>query len=56
VVPSRPAAPTVYVGSDALYAVDTATGAVDTATGTPEWISDIVGDVFGSVRIACALR
>ncbi|WP_414652155.1 hypothetical protein [Halorientalis sp.] len=48
-VPSRPAAPTVYVGSDALYAVDT-------ATGTPEWISDTVDDVFGSVRIACALR
>jgi outer membrane protein assembly factor BamB len=51
VVPSRPAAPTVYVGShdDSLYAVDT-------ATGTPEWISDTVDDVFGSVRGACALR
>jgi outer membrane protein assembly factor BamB len=48
-MPSRPTAPTVYVGSDALYAVDT-------ATGTPEWISDTVDDVFGSVRIACALR
>jgi outer membrane protein assembly factor BamB len=43
--------PTVYVGSD-----DETLYAVDTATGTPEWISDTVDDVLGSVRIACALR
>ena len=41
--------PTVYVGSDALYAADT-------ATDTPEWTSATVDDVLGSVSIAWALR